>query len=177
MSVFMESHGITYQGDGRTLDEIGRELGLTDHMIEAVQRDADKPDKIAMNIWRKLCPTIPGRTRTAGTRRIQSNSGEFQAAGFPCRIQLPYPANFRRVPDPEPVVGYFCHIRTVPAYVSRKFSEAPDPPRILTFPARFKHMDPNGSTQLIPIETPQTKFSKPCHFQPNYHPSINITIR
>ncbi|CAF3985921.1 unnamed protein product [Rotaria sp. Silwood1] len=58
LSIFMESHGDSYQGDSRTIHEIGRELGLTDNMIQYVQRDTDKPDKVAMNIWRKLCPTI-----------------------------------------------------------------------------------------------------------------------
>jgi len=70
MSVFMQSHDITYQGDGRTLGQIAGELGLTDQMIEAVQRDADKPDKIAMNIWRKLCPTVEDKVFVGSIKRV-----------------------------------------------------------------------------------------------------------
>ena len=66
----MQTHGTTYQGDGRSLEEIARELGLTDQMIEAVQRDANKPDKIAMNIWRKLCPTIEDKVLVGSIKYV-----------------------------------------------------------------------------------------------------------
>jgi hypothetical protein len=33
LSIFMESHGENYQGDGRTIHEVGHALGLTDPMI------------------------------------------------------------------------------------------------------------------------------------------------
>ncbi|CAF4834394.1 unnamed protein product, partial [Rotaria magnacalcarata] len=46
-----------YQGDGRTMDNIAGELGLNPLILQQVQREADKADKVAMNIRRKLCPT------------------------------------------------------------------------------------------------------------------------
>jgi predicted transcriptional regulator len=70
MSALMQSHDIAYQGDGRTIAKIARELGLTDQMIEVVQRDADKPDKIAMNVWRKLCPTIEDKVFVRSIKRV-----------------------------------------------------------------------------------------------------------
>ncbi|CAF2798408.1 unnamed protein product [Rotaria sp. Silwood2] len=70
LSIFMESHGDSYQGDGRTIHQIGRALGLTDHMIQYVQRDTDKPDKVAMNIWRKLCPTIDDKVFVQSIKKV-----------------------------------------------------------------------------------------------------------
>ncbi|CAF1395056.1 unnamed protein product [Rotaria magnacalcarata] len=66
----MESHGDSYQGDGRTIHQIGRALGLTDHMIQYVQRDTDKPGKVAMNIWRKLCPTIDDKVFVKSIKKV-----------------------------------------------------------------------------------------------------------
>ena len=68
--MFMQSNEVKYQGDGRTLKDIGYELGLTDQMIEAVQRDADKPDKVSMNIWRRLCPTIEDKVFVGSIKRV-----------------------------------------------------------------------------------------------------------
>ncbi|CAM4842198.1 unnamed protein product [Rotaria magnacalcarata] len=70
LSIFMESHGDSYQGDGRTIHQIGRALGLTDHMIQYVQRDTDKPGKVAMNIWRKLCPTIDDKVFVKSIKKV-----------------------------------------------------------------------------------------------------------
>ncbi|CAF2262969.1 unnamed protein product, partial [Rotaria magnacalcarata] len=70
LSIFMESHGDSYQGEGRTIHQIGRALGLTDHMIQYVQRDTDKPDKVAMNIWRKLCPTIDDKVFVKSIKKV-----------------------------------------------------------------------------------------------------------
>ncbi|CAF1412989.1 unnamed protein product [Rotaria sp. Silwood1] len=70
----MESHGDSYQGDSRTIHEIGRELGLTDNMIQYVQRDTDKPDKVAMNIWRKLCPTIEDKVFVRSIKRVPTST-------------------------------------------------------------------------------------------------------
>ncbi|CAF1666678.1 unnamed protein product [Rotaria sp. Silwood1] len=74
LSIFMESHGDSYQGDSRTIHEIGRELGLTDNMIQYVQRDTDKPDKVAMNIWRKLCPTIEDKVFVRSIKRVPTST-------------------------------------------------------------------------------------------------------
>ena len=70
LSIFMNSHVPTYKGDGRTLDQIARELRLTDQVVQAVQRDADKPDKIAMNIWRRLCPTIDDKIMVESIKKV-----------------------------------------------------------------------------------------------------------
>ena len=70
----MESHGDSYHGDGRTIHEIGRALGLTDHMIHYVQRDTDKPDKVAMNIWRKLCPTIEDKVFVRSIKKVPTST-------------------------------------------------------------------------------------------------------
>ncbi|CAM4985939.1 unnamed protein product, partial [Rotaria socialis] len=56
--------------DGRTIHQIGRALGLTDHMIQYVQRDTDKPGKVAMNIWRKLCPTIDDKVFVKSIKKV-----------------------------------------------------------------------------------------------------------
>lgn len=70
----MESHGDTYQGDGRSIAQIGRELGLTDQMIQSVQRDTDKPDKVAMNVWRRLCPTIDDKLFVRSIKRVPEST-------------------------------------------------------------------------------------------------------
>ncbi|CAM4927945.1 unnamed protein product [Rotaria socialis] len=57
LNFFMDSCNNVYQGDGRTMDNIAGELGLNPLILQQVQREADKADKVAMNIWRKLCPT------------------------------------------------------------------------------------------------------------------------
>ncbi|CAF4970332.1 unnamed protein product, partial [Rotaria sp. Silwood1] len=61
LTVFMDSYSELFKGDGRTIAEIGAELGLNQAMIQHVQQDAEKPDKVAMNIWRTLCPTQADR--------------------------------------------------------------------------------------------------------------------
>ncbi|CAF4989894.1 unnamed protein product [Rotaria magnacalcarata] len=57
LNFFMDSCNNVYQGDGRTMDNIAGELGLNPLILQQVQREADKADKVAMNIRRKLCPT------------------------------------------------------------------------------------------------------------------------
>ena len=57
MHLFMDSNDEDYKGDGRTLVEVADALGLNQAAIHQVQHDTDKPDKIAMNVWRKICPT------------------------------------------------------------------------------------------------------------------------
>ena len=70
----MKSHGDSYQRDGRTIHEIGRALGLADHMIHYAQRDTDKPDKVAMNIWRKLCPTIEDKVFVRSIKKVPTST-------------------------------------------------------------------------------------------------------
>jgi len=55
------THNDLYKGDGRSIQEVGAELGLTSALIQRVQQDAFKPDKIAMNVWRAICPTREAR--------------------------------------------------------------------------------------------------------------------
>ena len=57
----MNANTDLFEGDGRTLNEIGKELGLNQIAIHQVQQDTDKPDKVVMNIWRKICPTRADR--------------------------------------------------------------------------------------------------------------------
>lgn len=61
LSLFIDSNGDAYKGDGRTIEVIGEALGLSQMAIQQVQQDADRPDKIAMNIWRVICPTRQDR--------------------------------------------------------------------------------------------------------------------
>lgn len=76
LTTFMNSHCSTYTGDGRTLGQTARELRLTDQAVEAVQRDADKPDKIAMNIWRRLCPTIDDKIMVKLIKKVPKSTLE-----------------------------------------------------------------------------------------------------
>ncbi|CAF1662541.1 unnamed protein product, partial [Adineta ricciae] len=70
LAIFMDSHTDLYMGDGRTIDQIGCELGLSDQTIQSVQRNADRPDKVAMNIWRRLCPTVDDRVFVQSIKRV-----------------------------------------------------------------------------------------------------------
>ena len=66
----MQLNGTDFQGDGRTIPEVAAELGLSEQTIAAVQRDADRPDKIAMNVWRYLCPTIDDKLYVGSIKKI-----------------------------------------------------------------------------------------------------------
>jgi hypothetical protein len=55
LQLFINSRGDVYKGDGRTKEDVGTALGLNQIMMQQVQQDAEKPDKVAMNIWRKIC--------------------------------------------------------------------------------------------------------------------------
>jgi hypothetical protein len=66
----MDMHGNSYDGDGRTIGEIGSALGLSSMAIQQVQQDADKPDKVAMNIWRKICPTRADRLYVGSIKNV-----------------------------------------------------------------------------------------------------------
>ncbi len=70
LELFMNTNHDTYKGDGRTLHEIGSELGLSELSMQQVQQDAEKPDKVAMNIWRKLCPTHSDRLFVGSIKNV-----------------------------------------------------------------------------------------------------------
>ncbi|CAF0972671.1 unnamed protein product [Adineta ricciae] len=70
LSLFMQIHGASYHGDGRTISDIGRDLGLSEQIIVASQRDTDKPDKVAMNVWRRLCPTVDDKVFVGSIKRV-----------------------------------------------------------------------------------------------------------
>jgi len=76
LSLFMNSHDQSYQGDGRTIEEIGIELGLSPTSIHQVQQDAEKADKVAMNIWRKLCPTREDRIFLGSIKNVPRSTLE-----------------------------------------------------------------------------------------------------
>lgn len=70
LNVFMNSYRSPFQGDGRTIDQIGKSLGLSPTTMHYVQQDANRPDKIAMNIWRKLCPSREHRIFVGSITRV-----------------------------------------------------------------------------------------------------------
>jgi hypothetical protein len=72
----MDSHGDAYKGDGRTIEAIGGALGLNQTGIQQVQQDADRPDKIAMNIWRMICPTRQDRVFVGSIKHVPKSTIE-----------------------------------------------------------------------------------------------------
>lgn len=74
MKIFTDSHTNKYQGDGRTLASIASELRLSDQTIEAVQRDADKPDKVAMNVWRHLYPSVADKVFVNSIKNVPKST-------------------------------------------------------------------------------------------------------
>ena len=72
----MKSHGDSYKGDGRTIQQIGDELGLTPVSIQRVQQDATTPDKIAMNVWRTICPTMAARLEVGSITTVPRSTIE-----------------------------------------------------------------------------------------------------
>ena len=61
LTIFMEAYTESFESKDQTIDKIGSELGLTETMIQEVQQGTETPDKVVMNIWRKLCPTEADR--------------------------------------------------------------------------------------------------------------------
>jgi hypothetical protein len=74
LELFTNTNRDVYKGDGRTLHEIGTELGLNELSMQQVQQDAGKPDKVAMNIWRKLCPTHSDRLFVESITNVPSST-------------------------------------------------------------------------------------------------------
>ncbi|CAF4035086.1 unnamed protein product [Rotaria sordida] len=74
LAIFMNSNSEPFKGDGRTIAEIGAELGLNQATIQQVQQDAEKPDKVAMNIWRALCPTQADRLYVESVRYVPAKT-------------------------------------------------------------------------------------------------------
>ena len=70
LTLFMNSYNDLYRGDGRSLQEIGLALGFNEFMAQQVQQEADKPDKVAMNIWRKLCSTQEYRVFVGSIKNV-----------------------------------------------------------------------------------------------------------
>ena len=70
MTLFMNCYQNPFQSDGRTIDEIGAALGLSSIAIHQVQQDANRPDKVAMNIWRNICPTREHRLYVSSVKRV-----------------------------------------------------------------------------------------------------------
>ncbi|CAF1392853.1 unnamed protein product [Rotaria sordida] len=70
LSAFMNAHSNMYKGDGRTIQQVGAELGLNATLIKRVQQDAVKPDKIAMNVWRTICPTREDQLEVKSIKNI-----------------------------------------------------------------------------------------------------------
>ncbi|UJR38913.1 hypothetical protein I4U23_031581 [Adineta vaga] len=68
--LFIESNENKYQNDNRTIEEVARELDLSDQTIEFVQRDAIRPDKVAMNVWRHLCPTVDDKVYVHSIKQV-----------------------------------------------------------------------------------------------------------
>lgn len=70
LNLFMNSYKSPFQADGRTVEEIGKSLGLSPTAMHYVQQDANRPDKVAMNVWRKLCPTREHRLYVGSITRV-----------------------------------------------------------------------------------------------------------
>ena len=70
MTLFMDCYRNPFQSDGRTIDEIGAALGLNPIGIRQVQQDANRPDKVAMNVWRKICPTREHRLYVGSVKHV-----------------------------------------------------------------------------------------------------------
>jgi hypothetical protein len=70
LTAFVMTHNDWYEGDGRSIQEVGAELGLTSALIQRVQQDAFKPDKIAMNVWRAICPTRAARLDVGSIKNV-----------------------------------------------------------------------------------------------------------
>ncbi|CAF2862244.1 unnamed protein product [Rotaria sp. Silwood2] len=72
--LFMDSYSESFNGNGKTIEEIGSALSLSSAMIQEVQRDADRPDKVAMNIWRILCPTRADRLYVESIKNVPATT-------------------------------------------------------------------------------------------------------
>ncbi|CAF2896527.1 unnamed protein product [Rotaria sp. Silwood2] len=74
LRLFLDLNSDIYKGDGRTIEEIGSALGLSSMAIHQVQQDAEKPDKIAMNVWRKICPTQEDRIYVGTIKQVPKST-------------------------------------------------------------------------------------------------------
>ncbi|CAF2125349.1 unnamed protein product [Rotaria magnacalcarata] len=74
VNVFMNSYSELFTGDGRTIATIGTALCLNEVMIQQVQQNVDRPDKVAMNIWRKLCPTQADRLYVGSIKKVPATT-------------------------------------------------------------------------------------------------------
>jgi hypothetical protein len=72
----MDSHSDAYKGDGRIVEMIGDALGLNQMAIQQVQQEADRPDKVAMNIWRMICPTRQDRVFVGSIKHVPKSTIE-----------------------------------------------------------------------------------------------------
>ncbi|CAF4852955.1 unnamed protein product, partial [Rotaria sp. Silwood1] len=76
MKAFMMTHSDEYKCDGRTIEQIGAELGLNAYLIQRVQQDAFKSDKIAMNVWRAIRPTAEARLEVGSIKNVPKSTIE-----------------------------------------------------------------------------------------------------
>lgn len=76
LNLFMESYAESYKCEGQAIEKLGRELGLDQAKIQAVRLDADKADKVAMNVWRMLCPTRSDRLYVESIKRVPTTTLE-----------------------------------------------------------------------------------------------------